>query len=217
VILLGFLLKVVAISLSGVMAPGPVTTATLAAGARSRHAGAWIATGHGVVEFPLIFLMAAGVGAMLNVHGVKTGIGIAGGLFLLFMGGRLLLTLPTIGNGSVAGTERLPLLTGVILTGANPYFLVWWATVGLAMVTQSMTFGLLGLGLFAVIHWLCDLVWLEVLSQAAFHGSQLFGRRAQQVVFVLCGVTLLTFGAKFLCDAGGGLFAMAAAAPVPGP
>ena len=69
-----------------------------------------------------------------------------------------------------------------------------------------MTFGLLGLGLLAVVHWLCDLVWLEVLSLAAFQGSEFFGRRAQQVVFVLCGVALLAFGAMFLWDAGGSFF-----------
>ncbi len=195
------------------MAPGPVTTATLAAAARSRHAGAWIATGHGIVELPLIVLMAAGVGTILNVHGVKAGIGLAGGLFLLFMGGQLPLTLPTIASGPAAGVHRHPLLTGIILTGANPYFLGWWAVVGLALVTQALTFGLLGLGLLAVVHWLCDLAWLEVLSLAAFRGSEFFGRRAQQVVFVVCGLTLLAFGAKFLWDSGGSLLGVVAAAP----
>jgi len=53
-----FLLSTVAISLSGVMAPGPITAATLAAGARGRHAGAMICLGHVVVELPLILLLA---------------------------------------------------------------------------------------------------------------------------------------------------------------
>ena len=205
--LLGFLLSAVAISLSGVMAPGPVTAATLAAGARSRHAGAWIATGHAVVEFPLVFLLAAGADALLDVHGVKAGIGIAGGLFLFFMGGQLLRNLPTLGDGQTAHVQRHPFATGVILTGANPYFLVWWATVGLAMVTQAITFGVLALVLFATVHWLCDLIWLEMLSLAAFQGSELFGQRAQRIVFLICAVTLLAFGAKFIWDAAGSLSA----------
>ena len=55
-----FLLTATAISLSGVLAPGPMTAATLAAGTRSRHAGAIIALGHGVVEFPLMLVIIAG-------------------------------------------------------------------------------------------------------------------------------------------------------------
>lgn len=37
------------ISLSGVMAPGVITAATLAAGTRNPHAGALVAVGHGIV------------------------------------------------------------------------------------------------------------------------------------------------------------------------
>ena len=39
-----FLVKAVAISLSGVMAPGPMTVATMVAGTRRRHAVARIVT-----------------------------------------------------------------------------------------------------------------------------------------------------------------------------
>ncbi len=55
-------------------------------------------------------------------------------------------------------------------------------------------------------HWLCDLVWLEVLSVAGFKGSEVFGRRAQTVVSAVCGVVLVGFGAKFLYDAAVGLY-----------
>ncbi len=72
--MLSFLLSAVAISLSGVMAPGPITAATLAAGARSRHAGAMIALGHAVVEMPLILLLVVGVGSFLESSAVRAGI-----------------------------------------------------------------------------------------------------------------------------------------------
>ena len=205
--LLAFLLSVVVISLSGVMAPGPVTAATLAAGARSRRCRGLDRHRPGVVEFPLVFLLAAGVGAFLAFPAAKAAIGIAGGLFLLLMGGELLWNLPTLGHGPTAQVHHHPFFTGVILTGANPYFILWWFTVGLAMVTQAMAFGILALGLFAVVHWLCDLVWLDLLSLAAFHGAEFFGRRAQRIVFMLCAVALLAFGVKFLWDAAANLAA----------
>ena len=72
------------------MAPGPITAATLAAGERNRHAGAWICVGHIAVELPLIVLLAAGLGTFLESKGVRAGIGLVGGVFLVLMGVQLL-------------------------------------------------------------------------------------------------------------------------------
>jgi len=201
--MLAFLLMAVAISLSGVMAPGPITAATLAAAPRSRHAGAIVAVGHAIIEMPLIFLLVAGIGAMLESSAVKAGIGLSGGVFLLWMGGQLLLSLRAADTQSTSPVQRHPLVTGIVLTGANPYFLVWWATVGLALAAQAMAFGAAALVVFAVVHWLCDLVWLELLSLAGHKGTELFGSRSQRVVSAVCGVALVGFGLKFLYDAAG--------------
>lgn len=199
--MLAFLLSTVAISLSGVMAPGPITAATLAAGARHRHAGAMIAIGHAVVEIPLIFLLVVGLGRFLDSTGARAGIGLAGGVVLLLMGVQLLLSLRNSSADAEAPAQRHPLMIGIVLTAANPYFLVWWATVGLALATRAVEFGVVMLGLFAVVHWLCDLGWLEVLSFAGFKGSEVFGRRAQNLISVVCAAMLLGFGMKFVYDA----------------
>jgi threonine/homoserine/homoserine lactone efflux protein len=83
--LLLFLIEVVVISLSGVMAPGPVTAAAIGMGTRSRYAGPLIAVGHGVVEFPLMVLIVLGVGRILKLPTAQIVIGLAGGIFLLIM------------------------------------------------------------------------------------------------------------------------------------
>ncbi len=103
-----FIFTIVGISLSGVMAPGPITAATLAAGERNRHAGAWICGGHIAVELPLILLLAAGLGTFLESKRICAGIGLVGGLMLLLMGLQLLASLRKLGNGSVASVERHP-------------------------------------------------------------------------------------------------------------
>ncbi|NLE38901.1 MAG: LysE family transporter [Pirellulaceae bacterium] len=203
--MIAFLISAVAVSLSGVMAPGPVTAATLAAGARSRHAGAWIALGHAAIEMPLILLLAAGVGTFFRSPAVKAGIGLVGGAVLILMGVQLLLSLRQSATGGEATVERHPFMIGVVLTGANPYFLFWWATVGLALATQAAEYGAVALLIFAVVHWCCDLVWLEILSWAGFKGSQTFGLRSQKVISVICAVVLVGFGLKFLYDSGVGL------------
>ena len=84
--LLLFLLKTVGISLSGVMAPGAVTAATIAQGTRNRWAGVLISVGHGVVEMPLIFLIMLGLGTLFQADWFKIAVGILGGGFLIWMG-----------------------------------------------------------------------------------------------------------------------------------
>lgn len=200
--LLVFLLSAVVISLSGVMAPGPMTAATLAAGTRSRHAGAVMALGHGVVEFPLMFLIIAGLGRLFQIEGVKIAIGFVGGAFLVFLGVQMLRESGKTPDMAAPKYQRGNLVTGIVMTGGNPYFLFWWATVGLALATQAVQFGILAFAIFAVIHWLCDLVWLEALSVASFQGSRLLNERRQRWVLIVCGGALLIFAGMFIWDAG---------------
>lgn len=197
-----FILTGVGISLSGVLAPGPITAATLAAGTRSRHAGLLIALGHIAVELPAIVFLLLGLGTLLESPGVRASIGLAGGAFLLLMGLQLLLSLRSAQEDSQRPAERHPFWTGALLTATSPYFWLWAATVGLTLTTQALEFGLAVLVLLASLHWLCDLGWLEVLSQAGFKGSQRFGERGQRFVWAVCAIMLFGFGLKFLFDAG---------------
>lgn len=206
-----FLLSATLISLSGVLAPGPMTAATLAAGTRRRHAGTLIALGHAVVEVPLMVVIIVGAGEVFKLESVKLAIGLAGGAVLLLMGVQLLAAARRQAKDAQRPEGRHPFLTGIILTGANPYFLLWWAIVGLTLATKAVEFGVTAFVLFAIIHWLCDLAWLEALSLASHKGTELLGGRVQQVVLIVCGLTLLGFGGKFLYDAGSILLSRTAA------
>ena len=200
--LVKFLAMAVVVSLSGVMAPGPVTAVTLVAGTRSRHAGALIALGHGIVEFPLMLLIMAGMSTLFESDAVRIGVGLAGGFVLLLMGTQMLRALGKAEDPGEKYAGKNPIWIGIVLSGGNPYFLIWWATVGLALTSQAWELGALAFALFAVIHWLCDLVWLEALSLAGFKGSKLLGERTQRIVLLVCGLALLVFGMKFVYGAG---------------
>ena len=213
--MIAFLLKAVAISLTGVMAPGPMTAATLAAavrpsgGRRGRpHAGAMVAMGHAVVEMPLIFaiILVVQVEQLLKSGAAAIAIGLAGGAFLDWMGVQMLLGLRNGMDPSAPPRARHPFVSGVVLSAANPYFLLWWATVGLALAGQARQWGAMALGVFAVIHWLCDLIWLEALSLATFHGSRVVGLRAHRAFLGICAAAILYFGGTFLWDAGARLW-----------
>ncbi|MBN1492256.1 MAG: LysE family transporter [Phycisphaerae bacterium] len=199
--MISFLITVVTVSLSGVLAPGPVTAATLGAGVRRRHAGALIAIGHGLVEFPLMILIVMGMGILIRSAPVTIGIGLAGGGFLVFMGGQMLRNLESTSGPVAQYASMNPVWIGVVLTAGNPYFLIWWASVGLNLAIAARELGSTAFVLFAVVHWLCDLIWLEVLSSAGSRGSTVFGERSQRIVLIVCGVALIGFGGWFITDA----------------
>jgi len=199
-LLSAFLLEAILISLSGVIAPGPVTAVTVSKGTKSPHAGAIIALGHGMVEIPLMILILYGFGDILKITYVKAIIGSLGGLFLLKMGLDLFKGIKQAKIDSSNGPNS-PLKAGIILTLANPYFLIWMATIGSILIFRSYAFGLLGFTMFMIGHWLCDFLWLYFLSALSFKGGQFFGKKLQQVLFAICGVFLLFFSAKFIYDA----------------
>ena len=198
---LTFLASAVVISLSGVMAPGTLTAATIAQGTRSKNAGALIAIGHAIIEIPLIFLLILGFGIVLKSQKTQIAIGFAGGGVLLWMGIGILHNLRKAGYAAGAGYKTSPVVTGFILSIGNPYFLLWWATVGLNLALKARALGALALVLFAIVHWLCDLVWLHLLAWTSFKGSALLSPGRQKIVFGICAVALVFFGTKFIYDA----------------
>jgi threonine/homoserine/homoserine lactone efflux protein len=205
VALLLFLVQVIVISLSGVMAPGPVTTAAIGMGARSRYAGMLLAVGHGIVEFPLIVLIVLGMGRILKLPSAQIVIGLAGGAFLLMMAIGMLRSLRSAQIQETKVAKSTPIMAGIMLSAGNPYFLFWWATVGLALATTATGMGIWAFALFAVVHWLCDFVWLGALSWASFKGTGLFGAGIQRIVLVICAVALFFFGLFFIYNAAGTL------------
>jgi threonine/homoserine/homoserine lactone efflux protein len=199
-----FLFQAILISLSGVMAPGPLTVVVVGKGARSARAGALIALGHGIVEFPLMALIVIGLAPILNRPTVSSVVGLAGGIVLLWMGIGLLRS-RRMAPATSDERQASPLAAGILMTAGNPYFLVWWATVGATLVFRAWEFGLWQLILFAVIHWSLDLAWYFFLSSASFHGVRLLGARFMRGVSLVSGLLLLFFGVRFVLDAAGRL------------
>ncbi|MCE5249956.1 LysE family translocator [bacterium] len=195
-----FLMQAVIISLSGVMAPGPITAVTVGTGTKSPHAGALVAVGHGIVEFPLMVLVYYGVGHILSMVPVKVAIFSLGGLFLLLMGGDMLRSMKKAGSGPEKRNDA-PLVAGILFSMGNVYFLLWWVTVGAALLSKAMAFGIAGVLVFAFVHWSCDFIWLYVLSAVSYKGGNLLGVTFQRIVFGVCGVFLVVFGVKFIVDA----------------
>ena len=55
-------------------------------------------------------------------------------------------------------------LTGILLSIANPYWFIWWATIGMGYIMYSVKFGLPGIISFFAGHILADLAWYYLVS-----------------------------------------------------
>jgi len=199
--LLLFLLQVFIISFTGAMQPGPITATAISLGARNRWAGTLLAVGHGIIEFPLMVLIIFGVGAFFENTTTKIVIGLAGGIILIFMAVQIFRSSAHIPEETAGARKGKPILAGIVLTASNPYFLIWWATVGLALATDAVKFGIWAFALFAVVHWLVDLIWVQALSFASFYGRTLLGPKLERNVLRICAIAMLFFGLAFICKA----------------
>ena len=191
-----FLLSAAGISLSGVMMPGPLTAATIAKGYQDKNAGILIALGHAVIEFPLMALVYFGFAHFFTSPETKRVVSLAGGLMLGFLGLMMLRTIRKA-PGEAADLPYNSFVTGIIMTGGNPYFFLWWATIGVALIANAADFGIWGLLLFAVVHWSCDLVWEQFVSVSVFKTRHLWTQKVQRIVFGVCALVLVGFGAWF--------------------
>jgi threonine/homoserine/homoserine lactone efflux protein len=196
-----FLIQVFLISFSGAIQPGPVTATAITMGARNRWAGVLLAVGHGIIEFPLMVLIIVGLGAIFQQTATQIIIGFAGGLVLIFMALSMFKTSTMQIDPKLAAKKDKPLLAGIVLTASNPYFLIWWATVGLALATDATKFGLYAFALFAIVHWFVDLIWVTALSFASFHGTTLLGPKSQAIILKICAAAMLLFGLFFIYHA----------------
>lgn len=191
-----FILSVIGISLSGVILPGPLTAATIAKGFNDKNAGIMIGVGHGLVELPIILLIYFGFATFITYPLVAKIVGVLGGLMLIFLGFMLLRSLGKK-LGQAADLPSNPFMTGIIMTGTNPYFYLWWTTIGMALIFGSTRFGIAGLIIFLVIHWICDIGWEQVVSFTVFKTRHLWTTNVRQLVFVVCAIFLMGFGVWF--------------------
>lgn len=203
--MLGFLSSAFVISLTGAISPGPLTTLAITEGARrGRWAGWWLSAGHGLAEGTLVAAIGLGLGSFLEQPAVGAVIGVVGGGLLAWTGWELVngarnegMSLQAAARAPAVG--RLGLVpAGVALSLSNPYWSLWWASVGAGLILTALEWGPLGLLAFYLIHWLTDLSWLSLMSFLTASGRGLVNERIYRGALIVCGLFLLGFSVYFI-------------------
>ncbi len=190
------------VSFSGALMPGPVMTMTIAHAVKRGHmAGPMVSLGHGIVEGTLVILMALGLSQLFQLPLVTGLIGLLGGLVLLYMGyGMVRTPAPEslTSSSTVAEGERGPIAAGMLASIANPYWVVWWATIGADFLRRAYLHGVLVIAAFFLVHFAVDLGWNSAVGSAVAAGRRLLTPRIYKGILAVCGVFLLGLGIYFL-------------------
>lgn len=190
------------IALSGALVPGPLFTLTVSESARKGfRAGPLIILGHGLLELTIVFLLVFEI-TILSGENAKTYTGLVGGLVLIVMGGMLIRDARTAQlNYSSETDERSginPVIAGIVGSLSNPYWTVWWVTIGLGYLVSSLRFGMWGVVAFFAGHISADLAWYSIVSFAVARGRRIMGEKGYRHLLSACGIFLVLFGGWFI-------------------
>ena len=198
-----FLAMVAFISMSGALMPGPMFATAVHRGLEDGRAGIKMAVGHAIVEIPLIIAIFFGLEAILRNETVFAAIGLVGGVFLLHMGASMFRA--KLDEPGRKDSKHGSVVAGIILTAANPYFILWWATVGASLVVLASGFGLWIVPLFAAVHLACDFGWFFVVSLAVNRSRTFWTGNRDRYLYGACGTILIVFALYFIYSSIAGL------------
>ena len=166
---LDFALVVILISASGVMAPGPLFTANVAYGIKEgAKGGIKIALGHTIVELPLVILIGIGVLSLQIFPEFSTTVTILGSLSLFVFAGMQIKTTLQNKESVIFKQKQGGIITGIILSAFNPFFIIWWLSVGFKLISDAMVmWAFSGIIIMFLLHIWMDFAWLGGTSFVA--------------------------------------------------
>ncbi len=193
-----------AVALSGAMVPGPFLTVTIGETVKKGQKAAFLLiVGHSVLELLLVIGFTLGLSTLLNNPNIIRTIGILGGSFLLWMGygmvmdtyrGRVSLSLE-----AGQGQPRFgPVVQGIATSISNPYWTLWWATIGAKLVLDSLKHGAPGLTSFYLGHILGDFFWYGTVAYVIVTGKRFVTDRIYRAILFTCGVFLVVLATAFI-------------------
>jgi threonine/homoserine/homoserine lactone efflux protein len=188
------------IALSGALAPGPLLAATIAQTARhGAKTGPLLILGHAIVEIAMVTLIVLGCAQFINHPAILKGIAFAGAGILAYFGISLLVSLKSasIEPSRAPQSNRHLTLLGITMSLSNPYWSIWWLTIGMGLVLVAQKRGLTGIAVFFTGHILADLAWYSFISYSLSKSASRMNIRVYKWLLGLCALLLIGFSVWF--------------------
>jgi threonine/homoserine/homoserine lactone efflux protein len=199
-------LSAFAVGFSGAVMPGPLMTYTirksLSAGPR---AGFIIIAGHALLELFLVIVIFLGFDTVLKSEVTQIIIGITGGILLAYMGFDMIHNSSknkiSIQEDGKSDSKNM-VVSSIILTATNPYFILWWAIIGLGFIMQSYeSYGAAGVTVYYFGHITADVTWYAFLSILVGTTRKFIKEKTYRIIIICLGCVLVFFGGKFIYGA----------------
>lgn len=188
------------IALSGALMPGPLLTAMISESSqRGFITGPLMIAGHAILELGLVIVLLLGLAPFFQLPVVFVASALAGAVILLWMAFGMFRKLPTLSLSLESKQTKLnhPMISGIVMSVSNPYWIIWWATIGIGYILYSRQFGFWGVVFFFAGHISADLTWYSFISAAVAGGKRFLTDRLYRGLIALCAVFLVVFAAYF--------------------
>lgn len=208
--LLGFGAQVVFTSASGVISPGPLFFANLVYGSKQGiYSGIKMALGHTIVELPLIIILASGLSTFSSIttsNLVSKLISLSGGIVILVFSAVQIVAFLKKKNGEKKNiyfntdNKKDPFIIGSILSALNPFFILWWLTAGLKLISDSLDLYGFAMGIVVVFsfHIWMDYSWLAVTAHLISRGTLIFRSKYYPILLLALNAALIYYGISFI-------------------
>ena len=192
-VILPFAVMVIAISASGVMSPGPLFTANIVYGLKEgKIAGLKIAMGHTVVEFPLIVFLGLGTISLETFPEYRILITVIGAIGLFVFAGLQIKSIFGKDFRNKTNSNKNSFLAGIFLSALNPFFIIWWLTIGIVLITESIAlWGFSGILILFIFHIWMDYVWLFAVAGFASKAKNVLSNNNYKILIVYFGIQFL--------------------------
>ena len=198
--LFSFAVLVIAISSSGVMSPGPLFAANIIYGLKEgKMSGLKIAMGHTIVELPLIVMLGIGSISLEIFPDYRVLITLIGAIGLFGFAGFQIKSILSKNFRVKRNPSKNPFLAGIFLSALNPFFLIWWLTIGIILITESIElWGITGILILFLFHIWMDYVWLFAVAAFASKAKNIFSNKNYKILIIGLSILLIYFGIDFL-------------------
>ena len=191
-----------AIGFTGAVMPGPLLALTLKESLqRGKFAALWLSSGHSFCELLVVGALVAGSSRLVSVDKVVGPVGLLGGFTLIWMGfaafRRAGAAMNAFDDSPPASKAHNLLVGGAAVTISNPYWLLWWLTVGTALVLSAAKAGAAGVASFYIGHISSDFLWFGLVGGIAGWRRQMLGGKLYRRVIQACAACLVLFGSIF--------------------
>ena len=201
------------VGFSGALSPGPMLTLVISSTAEK---GFWtsffIVVGHAVLELAVVAAFFLGLIRYLENPLVSKIIGIVGGVFLIYLGIDIIISVIRkkfrIDFRSILKQRTMNvkstgiiILKGILVSLMNPYWYIWWISIGAAFIIRSVKFDAGGVTAIFTGHISADFIWYLFIGFLISTGRRFFNHKIYNAILIVCSLFLFYLGIRFIVDA----------------